>query len=426
MESIEKTREYSFKKNVYKFVGNTNKRVYKNIPCGEDHSLIREGDEIKIVPGKQEVSYEINNIPFMLHFSCSEKKSECYRHGETDAVVCVTKDKMSKPENNKLFKMSSDNVVDVKETKNMHTCIHQKMNDFENGSATIFHKDPEKCNKIYEKSVEICKTSGSQKCHEQVKLGTEFTSTCKLANDSVDKRMAAYPYTSDPDFEELKRITPKKDFEIMLKQKSSWTNSVRKNEKVIAPLQCDTLGAPCGFNNNMYYGQCAIVSKNSQPICKPILDEFDLKDAQNWIDSHPDVKELMKQEGKCKKEYKNFSVCKEFNDDGKCIHTIQEYEKNESGNTCNNPYYKKDDVFVCQKNKHTFSGENDYETHVFDTKMGLNDLRTKCLHMDKGFGVTFYDQQNGDSVCNVLLKKPDGIPTTTSGAINGSICIPHE
>tara|TARA_B100001989_G_scaffold252812_1_gene236367 strand:+ start:3173 stop:4453 length:1281 start_codon:yes stop_codon:yes gene_type:complete len=426
MESLRKIREYNLKSHPSKFVGGTNKRVYKNIHCGENHSLIREGDEIKIVSGKEDVSYEIDNIPFMLQFTCSDKKNECYRHEQTDSVVCVTKDKMSIPETKKLYKMSNDKVVDFEETKNMYVCTHQKMQDFENGSATVFHKNPEKCKKIFDESMKTCKNSDSQKCHEQVKLATELTDTCKLSKDSFDTRMAAYPYTSNPDFDELNRITPKKDFEIMLKDKSSWAESVRKDEKVIAPLQCDTLGAPCGLNHNMYHGQCAVISKNSRPVCKPILDEFDLKDAQNWIDSHPDIKARMKQEGLCKKEFKNFSICKEFNDHGKCIHTIQEYSEYGSGPVCDNPYYKKDDVFVCQKNKHTFSGENEYDTHVFDTKMGLNDLKTKCLNMDKGFGVTFYDQENGDSVCNVLKQKPDGVATTSSAAVSGSVCTPLD
>lgn len=426
MESLTKIREYNLKPHDSKFVGGTNNRTYKNIPCGENHSLIRENDEIRIVSGKEDVSYSIDDIPFMLQFTCSDKKSECYRHAQTDSVICVSKEQTNIPESNKLFKMSKDTIVDVEETKNMYTCTHQKMQDFENGSATVFHKNPEKCKQIFDKSMKTCKKSGSSKCYEQVKLGTELTNTCVLSKDSFDKRMAAYPYMSNPDFEELKRTTPKKDFDIMLKDKSSWAESVRKDEKVIAPLQCDTLGAPCGLNNNMYHGQCASISKNSQPVCKPILDEFDLKDAQNWVDSHPDVKARMKQDGLCKKEFKNFSICKEFDDYGKCIHTVQEYSEHGSGSLCDNPYYKKDDAFVCQKNKHTFSGENEYDTHVFDTKMGLNDLKTKCLHMDKGFGIAFYSQENGESVCNVLKQKPDGVATITSAAVSGSVCTPLE
>ena len=427
MEALEKIREFNFNSTHSKFISDTSKQVYKSIPCGEKHSLIREGDEIKVVLGKEPVSYNIDKIPFMLQFACSDKENECYRHQETDAIVCVSKDEMGEPETNKLYKISDDKVVNVEETKDIHTCTHQKMNDFKNGSATIYHKDPKKCGKIYEDSMEVCKNSGSKKCHKQVKLVTDFTDTCKLAaEDSIDMRMAAYPYKSNSDVEEMKRVTPKKDFESFLKIKSSWANSVRKNGKVIAPMQCDTLGAPCGFNKDVYYGQCTIINRDSQPVCKPIMDELELNNAKHWLDSHPIVKSKLKQEGTCKSSFKNLSVCKEFDENKKCIHTIQEYSVNESGSVCNNPYYKKEDTFVCQKNKHTFSGENEYDTHTFGNKIGLNDLRTKCLNMNKGFGVAFYEQENGESVCNILKEKPNGISTTTSGAASGSICLPYE
>lgn len=427
MDALKKIREDDLNSFATNFVGGTRKRKFNSIPCGKDNSLIREGDEIRIVEGQEDVSYTIDRIPFELQFSCSEKKDACYKHEESESIVCLTKAEQN-IETGKLYKLSYDKPVELKETDGLHMCMHQEMKDFVQGSSTIFHKDATKCKKLYDDAMNTCETSGSNDCHKQVKLITKTVDTCNLSKDNFSKRLAAFPYTSNPDFEEFSRITPKKDFKIIMDNKSEWANSVRNGEQIVAPATCTTLGAACGLNNDVYYGQCVnIVDGTTQAVCKPILNEFDLKDARNWMDSRPEIKEAMKNELSCGlSTYKNFDICREFNDSGKCIHTVQRYEASSSGDICDNPYYKKDNKYVCIDNKHALSGENEFETHIIDEKMGFNDLRTWCLAEDKGNGVIFTEENDGKRVCNILLDKAVGNPINDLNTFNGAVCLPMD
>jgi hypothetical protein len=349
MESLKKTRNDDFGSPLSSLIGGTNKRKYKHISCGDSNSLIREGNEIIIAPGQQEISYNIEDTPFLLQFACTEDKDACYKHDESDAIICLSKDKQDVKTGN-MYKIAKDKRVDIKETNNLNLCFHQEMQDFANGSASVFHKDLKTCTELYEKAFKTCSISGSKKCKSQIKKISSIEKTCKLTTDNIDERMAGFPYTADSDYNELKRTTPSKQFDLMLDDRSFWAKTVEHNGKRIGPSQCKVLGEPCGLNNDVYYGQCVIVRENTAPICKPILDEFTQKDANNWVDDHPEIKKNMENEAKCGSTHKNFGICREFNEYHQCLHTIQEYTTNESGEKCSNPYYAKKDNYNCQYN----------------------------------------------------------------------------
>ena len=427
MEPLKDLRESNLENVKDGFIGGTSKQKFNVIHCGPSHSLVREGSDIRVVPGKESVSYEITDVPFELDFMCSSEKQKCYEHEDTKSIVCVSKSEQKVPDK-KLYKMSKDKVVDFASTNEMNMCYHQEMRQFPNGTATVFHKDPVQCGKITNDTEKVCKESGSSKCDNQIHVVTNVYEKCTLIPNNFSERMAAFPYTSQPDYEALVRKIDKKKFDTILKTKSKWAQSVvldsdKENKTIIAPTPCEELGNPCGYNQDKYHGQCVSIKANSDPVCRPILNEEDLKDAQLWMESHSETKKIMKKSKHCGNEYKNFEVCDEFDNNGLCIHTVTRYNNIETGQICNNPYYKTTEQYLCQTNKQDFSSENETETHYFNEKLGNKDLKTKCLSLDKGFGVSFYQDEN-QNICNVLQKELTGDKVSISSSKNGSVCLP--
>lgn len=425
MQSLAKTRARDFDSKLSSFIGGVSKQQYNAIECGSDESLIRDGEDIRVVKGKQNVSYEIENVPMNLDFACSSKTDKCYEHADSDSVVCLSKSG-SKSMTGKLFKQAQDKPVEFSKTNGLNMCMHKEMNEFENGYATIFHSDIEKCDSIYRDALETCIESGSTNCKKQLKKTTSLEKVCETVPDNFRESMASLPYTSEVDLQETKRNMTRKEYDTMLDQKSEWANTrFTENGKAMRPLPCEVLGAPCGSDGNSYYGQCVVIRKDTQPVCRPILNEFDLKDANNWLESFPSIKDKMKNNKECGPEFKDLSICNTFNENGQCIYTIKEYEEKESGSICNNPYYKTSSEFACYHNKQTFSGEVETEDYTYGQKLGHHELKSMCLHKDIGNGVIFLENQLGESVCKVLKNKPSGNLVHDANAVYGSVCIPH-
>ena len=375
--------------------------------CGSNHSIVQEGDIVKIVNGDVGTGFKIENIPAKILFECDNaNNSACYKRPDS-TIVCYSK------ENSKIREMEDHASKDVK-VDNVNTdniCYYYEDKHF--GWSTVLHE--------YGKSCNLENTS------DDVVVVKKKVSACMLkSKPDIDTYMTAFPYWSEDEIQiKMKEYTDKEQEKVTVKA-SEWARLRYQNGKASIPKPCKKLGDLCGFdyNSETYNGQCVLIKNGKTPVCRPFQKSFysinkdeDIINADKYLELKKDQK------------FSKIDYCKEMSD-GVCKNTVSKTNTVRFGDVCENPYFEKYKTYTCHYNRHDVESEKDKtiyssKTHNFLTEnMNEENLHLSCIDKDRGYGFVTQVKEDGESRCIVLESASTGNVKILDDMKRGSVCIP--
>tara|TARA_A100001015_G_scaffold316676_1_gene431657 strand:+ start:7656 stop:8876 length:1221 start_codon:yes stop_codon:yes gene_type:complete len=375
--------------------------------CGDDHSIIQEGDIVKIVNGNVGTGFKIDNIPSKILFECDTANNACYKRPDS-TIVCYTQ----KSSNIRGIEERSSNDVKVDTVNTDNICYHHKDEHF--GWTTVLHEDGKACN--------------SKKKSDDVIIVKKNASACILnPKPELDAHMSAFPYWSEEEIQRKLNEYTDEEKKLVMEQASEWAKLVYKNGKAFIPKPCENIGELCGFDssNDSYNGQCILIKDGTSPVCRSFQESFysinndeDLINADKYLELNQEQK------------FSKTDYCKEKSDDGVCKNTVLETNTVRFGDICENPYFEKNKTYTCYYNRHDIDSEKTIyssKTHNFLTPhMDEESLHLSCIDKDKGYGFVTQVKKDGESLCLVLDEPNNGNIEVKDGIKRGSVCIPYE